>query len=497
MLKGIAISIFLLLIVLLHGCHVGPKFVPPPPPQTSSYTKASFVPDLVPGNGEPAQQLISGENLPKAWWGLFQSDSLNQVVAMAIENNPTIEEANANLAQAHQYVLAAKSAYYPGINFNSFVDRVKLPALPVGLLPGISAPPFNLFALGSVLSYSPDVFGLISNTVEQEKAFEEFQAFQLAIAHLTISGNVVNYALTIAQARAQLHAFENIIDDDLQRIAIIEKQLTNGTVNLNELLSAQNQLENDRAYLPHLKQQISSSENALAILVGRAPSDWSPPEFNLEEFHLPEDLPLIEPAQLVQRRPDILAAQAYLHASCAAIGIATASFFPQLDLSGRVFPIGETVSHAFRHSNLFWSLFFGISSPTYQGGRLWAQRQQKIDAYRAALANYDQTVLESLRQVADAIQSLNYDTELLKAEKKSVDILDKSLLLQQQRLSVGVINRIQLLDMMRQKEQTQFNYVTAKAQRYFDTAQLFIVLGGGLTFENISDTKCPTEEHEV
>jgi len=243
-------------------------------------------------------------------------------------------------------------------------------------------------------------------------------------------------------------------------------------------LIARSQLENDRTLLPPLRQQLSVARHALAILVGQPPAEWSAPKFDLDRFTLPRELPLSLPSELVHDRPDIMAAEAQLHAASATIGVATANLYPQITLSVSVGQQALTLGHFFEAGSNIWSLAGGLTAPIFHGGTLEAERQGAIDAYRASLANYEQTVLTSFGQVADVLQALTHDAEELVAQRHALEAADASLSLTRLSYSAGNVGVIQVLDAQRLHEQARLGYVRAEAQRFQDTAQLYLALGG-------------------
>jgi len=146
----------------------------------------------------------------------------------------------------------------------------------------------------------------------------------------------VSQAITIAGTRLQIAAVEEIVADDERNLDLVRTKLEGGKAAETDVLAAETQLANDRAQLPPLGQQLSVARHAFSILIGRFPAEWSPPEFDLADVGLPGDLPLTLPSELVHQRPDILAAEATLHAASAAIGVATAQLYPSITLSASV-----------------------------------------------------------------------------------------------------------------------------------------------------------------
>lgn len=469
--------------LVLAGCAVGPRFTRPVPPAASAYTSQRDQPRLTPGHGEPPQHLAVGRQIPAEWWGLFHSAALDGVLRQALTNNPTLAAARATLAQAQQTVLAARGAYYPELDISATAERQKGPAFALGLLgmfPGTHGlPTFNLYSLGPTVSYAPDVFGLTRRDVEARRAGAELERDQLAAAYLAITGNAVEEALNLARLRLEIKALTQIVSDDERNLALVRRKFIVGRVPRTDVLEAQTQLANDRALLPPLRQQQALAEDALTILVGKVPGQWTPPDFSLGNFRLPSELPLSLPSTLVRRRPDILAAEEQVHVRSAEVGIATAQMYPRIMLSASIATAALRPESLFSSSSGVWALLGGLTAPVFHGGALRAQRRESLDALTASLALYRQTVLAAFGQVTDTLRALGNDAELAAAQHQALDAARTSLELERASYAAGRGNVLQLLDAERSYEQAQLGYARATAQRYADSAQLLVALGGG------------------
>jgi len=469
----------IVLATALGGCTVGPNFVHPSPPKAAAYTQVAAAPHLVPGADEPAQQVIVGQAIPAAWWQLFRSPRLDRLVRLAIANNPTIAAAKARLIGAQQAVAEARGAYAPQIDVSASAERQKGPPFALGIRPSHDLPTYNLYSVGATASFSPDVFGLTGRRVEQQRALAQNQAYQLAAAQLAVTGNVVHQALVLATARLQIEALEATVAADEKTLALVRREYTDGKVARTDVLTVQARLENDRALLPPMRQQLATAQDALAILIGEAPASFSPPDFDLADFTLPAKLPVGLPSALAERRPDILAAEARMHAASAAVGVADAQMYPNFTLSASVGTAALVTRSLGNGSNLVWTLFDGLTAPIFHGGALTAQKQAAIDQFHAELAVYRQTVLAGLGQVADLLRSLGHDAERIQAERLALDAARDALNLAQRRYALGKTGLLPLLDAERRDQQQRVTYIQAKAQRYLDSAQLFVALGGG------------------
>ena len=456
---------------LLAACTVGPDYQRPQAPDTKAYTSEPLA-SLRDGSG---QQLAPGQDPAADWWSGFHSAALDATMQQAVAGNRSLAAAQATLAQAREAVNASAGALYPQLGLDAGAGRQKYGAQFSG---SQVFPAFTYYSVGPSVSYLLDYTGGQRRAVEQQQAQADYQAFQLQAATLSLTGNVAQQALASASARAQIAAVQELLDEDRKNLSLVQTAFAAGSVTRVDVLSAQSQLANDQTLLPPLRQQLSVARHALSILAGRAPADWAPPEFELEQLRLPQTLPLTLPSELAHRRPDILAAEAQLHAATAAVGVATSSLYPQINLTASAGQQSTSLSHMFDASSTVWGLAAGLTAPLFDGGTLRAQRRGAQDAARAALASYEQTVLQSFGQVADVLTALDHDVEQLAAQKNALDSAASSLDLTRQSYSVGNVGVLQVLDAERQYQQARLGYVRAQAQRYQDTAQLYLALGG-------------------
>ena len=470
-------------VLVLGGCEAGPNFVRPGPPEIRSYVPQKVTLNLAPDKNEPGQRLVTGQAIPRGWYRLFHARTLDEIVQEAITRSPTIAAAQATLAQAQQAVRQARGAYYPQIDLAASAQRQRGPANLLGQQPGRQLPVYNLYTVGPLASFSPDVFGVTARRVEQQTALARYRAYELAAAQLTLTGNVVTEALTMASDRAQLVAINNIIADDKHNVALIRKKFAVGRAPRTDVLLAESQFANDRALLPPLQQQLAAAEDALTTLIGRYPSQWSPPAFALSDFTLPTKLAVSVPSALVHQRPDILASEAQLHAASAAIGVAAGQVYPSFNLSASLASAAIEPGDLFKHSGLLGSVLANLTAPVFHGGALEAQKQGAVDAFRASAATYREVVLRAFGQVADTLRALDHDARLVEAEHQALRTADASLALQRLGYKAGRVDILKLLDAERSDQQARIGYARALSQRYLDTAQLFVAMGGGWSRE--------------
>jgi len=460
-----------LIAVLTAGCAVGPNFVRPDAPAVERYDTVPI--ELpAPGGVDATQRLVAA--ITRDWWALLQSPDLDDAIAQAIAASPTLESARAALAQADEVVNAARGAYYPQIDGSASASRQGTRTY--GRNP--SSLTTKIFSFGPLFSYTPDVFGRDRRFVEQQGALAENQLHQLAGAYVTLTASVATEAVTIAATLAQIRAAEDVVAADEHNLELVRIAYAAGSVARTDVLSAESQLAGDRTLLPPLRQQLSVARHALTVLIGKSPGEWAPPDFVLDTLALPTDLPVTVPSELVHDRPDILSSEAQLHAASAAIGVATAQLYPTITLSASVALETVATSGSFSGPIIASNLAAGLTAPLFHGGTLLAQRRAAIDAYAAQLGAYRQTVLLAFGQVADVLQALQHDAELLGAENTAVTTSEASLKLSQEAYAAGRGSLLQVLDAQRLYGQALLGYAHAKGQRYLDTILLFEAMGG-------------------
>jgi len=370
---------------------------------------------------------------------------------------------------------ASEGAEYPRLDLDASAGRLKYGAAFLGPQ---KLPPFTFYSVGFGVSYLFDFAGGVRRTVEQQRALAVSQLHEVAAAELAVSGNVAHQALAAASARAQIQSVEALLADDETNLKLVQDAFEAGSANRVDVLNARSQRANDQTLLPALRRELSTAEHALALLVGEAPAAFRAPDFRLEEFALPSSIPQTLPAELAHRRPDILAAEAQLHAATAAVGIAAANLYPQISLTATA-SMQSTVLHSLFDSNSSAAGLTGsLTQALFDHGALRARERAAREAMHASLANYEQVVLHSFGQVADALEALDQDRELLESEQSAVAISGENLGLTRESYTAGNTGVLQVLEAQRQSQQARLGLVRAQAQRFEDSIDLQLALGG-------------------
>lgn len=473
-------------LLLLGGCATGPSFHRPAAPATPGYrpagesrpvgTAAGAAQQRMPAAGGYAQRILLGAPAAPQWWTLFESPQLDELMQRAIADNHGLAAARDALAEARELVAAQSGQRYPQVGLQAGTGRQKYGAEFLGTF---AVAPFTYEAVGASVRYVLDYDGAIARSIEQQEALEQYQRSELDAAQLTLTGDVASEAVIIAATRGEIRAAAELLAEDRDNLNLVRTAFANGSVSKLDVLTAQSQLASDQALLPPFYQQLAMARHALALLLGEVPADWSQPDLELTDLRLPRQLPVSVPSQLVRRRPDILAAEAQLHAATAAVGVATANLYPQIVLSGTLGQQALTAGKLFDASSAAWSLIAGLTQPLFDGGTLRAERRAALDALHASAQRYQQVVLGSFGEVADFLDALDHDAQLVAAQANARDTSQASLELARQSYQAGNSGILQVVDAQRERQRAELGFLQAQSRQYLDTIQLLLAVGGG------------------
>ncbi len=425
-----------------------------------------------------AQTFDPDRDIPGDWWTLFQSRPLDELVRTALLESPTVAAAKATLRSARENYLAERgSLLLPAADGTFAGTREKVPAVEFGNPNGPSST-FTLISATVNVTYRLDLFGASRRQLEALRAQTDFQRWELEAANLSLTGNVVTTAINIASLRAQIAATNDIISSQEDQLRVVEKQLAVGGASRADVLAQSTQVAQTQATLPALEKALAQAQHRLAVLTGKTP-DTDTPVFDLDHLALPTDLPVSVPAKLIRQRPDVQAAEATLHQATAQLGVATANLFPQINLSGAIASDALSAGTLFTRGTGAWTVAGSLAQPIFHGGELIHKRRAAVADVDSAAAQYRQTVLAAMQDVADTLRALEADARDLRAEAAAEDLAAKSLDITKKQYTAGGVSYVQLLTAQRAYAQARENRVLAEATRYADSAALYQALGGG------------------
>ena len=462
---------------------VGPNFHKPAPPRVDRYTIEAQQAETASaqGPGGAAQRFLAEQEVPRNWWLLFGSEELNALVTEALRANPEVLSAQAALRQALENTAAQRGSYFPTVQagFDASRNRNATGVLAPNLASGTAV--YNLFTPQVTVSYVPDIFGGNRRQVESLAAQAEASRFQLDATYLTLTANVVTAAIQEAGIREEISATERVITLERESLAVLKRELEIGAIAEVDVYAQDAALAQLEATLPPLRRQLQTTRDQLAVLTGHLPAEFNPPGLELDRLVLPVDLPLGVPSQLVERRPDVRAAEAQLHAATAQVGVAIANMLPQLTITGAIGSSATAMGDLFKPGTGFWSAGANATQTLFAGGALLHHKRAADAALDQAAAMYKAAVLTAFENVADALHALDTDADALNAAGRAESAAKLSLEVVRHQLELGSVSYLALVVSEQTYQQTQISLIQARFARFTDTAALFQALGGSIT----------------
>lgn len=469
----------LILTSVLAGCAVGPDFQPPEPPASSRYTAENQPSRTVSALSAfgASQQIVPGLSLDGQWWHGFGSARLDDLVEQALRASPTLDAARAKLREAREtYAARAGDTLYPQVEAGAGAERQKLNQAAQGL--SGDSREFSLYDAGISVHYTLDLAGGNRRALEALAARTNYRSHELAAAQLSLAGNIVSTAFARAGLADQILVMEARARDLDARVDLAREQLRVGQASPDAVHVLQTEAARAWAELPLLHKQLEQQDHLLAVLSGQAPGTARVPDFRLDEFTLPARLPLVLPSELVRQRPDIQSAEALLHAANADYGVAVARLYPQIELGASLGSQALTTGALFGAGSAAWSLLGQLTQPLFKPG-LNAEKRASLAALDAAAANYQDVVLQALREVADVLRAVDQDARSL-AARATADTESRLYLHSMERqYALGSVSLGDVLQVRQQTWETRADLIDAQVRRLADSSALYLALGGG------------------
>jgi NodT family efflux transporter outer membrane factor (OMF) lipoprotein len=454
----------------LAGCAAGPDYKPPAAPAVPSYTRAP----VAAGAG---QALAADAAVDPTWWNAYGSPELDALVRKALEHNPNVDAAIANLKVAQQNVAAQRGFFYPTLQAGYTGTRQNVGnTLSSPLSTGDTV--FNLHTAQLSVGFVPDIFGMNRRQVESLKAQEDAQRFQLAAVRTTLASNVVSAAFQEAATVEQVRLIEETIATYRVQLKHLQRMHELGYSSAMDVAGAEAALAVALQLLPPLRKQLEQTRDLLAVLCGDLPNQGYRPA-SLDAIKLPPSLPLGVPSQLVEQRPDVRFAEAQVHSANAQVGVATANMLPQFTITALAGGAATAFSQMFTGGNGIWAIGGGVSQTLFAGGTLIARKRGAEAALVGALAQYQGVVITAFQNVADTLYALDNDARALQAARDAEAANDKLLVLTQKAFDTGYTSEPLLLAAKQAALQSKVTRLQAYGTYLADTAALYQSLGGG------------------
>jgi NodT family efflux transporter outer membrane factor (OMF) lipoprotein len=399
---------------VLAACSVGPDYRRPDVATPPAFKEAPK-PDSGWLPAAPADALDRG-----AWWQLFGDAELNALVEQVEVSNQNVAAAVAAYAQANALVRVQRASLFPTVAVDAGATRSG---------GGAALKTGNSLSAGASASWEADVWGALRRGVEGAQASAQASAADLAAARLSAQGLLATDYFALRDADNEIALLRQSVDAYQRALTITQNRYDAAIAAKTDVLQAQTQLETTRAALISLIAQRAQYEHAIAVLVGKPPSEFTlaPAAWNM---NVPA-VPLVVPSELLQRRPDIAAAERAVAAANAQIGVQQAAYYPSLSLSGSFGNSGTRVADLFGASTTLWSLGVSAAATVFNAGATGARVDQATAARDQAAAQYRQTVLAAFQAVEDqlsTIHSLADQAESRRAASAAADLTEQQLL---------------------------------------------------------------------
>ena len=457
----------------LAACSFGPTGTPPAMPEPAHYGAEPQPLQTVPAQGVRQQFVIGAKPVPD-WWKQYHSDDLDALVDEGLRNSPTLAATDRSLAAAREQLRAQiGSSLLPTIDAGAQASRQRALAIPEA---GPNTFLYNVFVGQLQAHYTFDIFGATRLANAALAARVDVQAYQFDAARRALAANIVSAAIASATLHAQIDTTERLITLANEQARDTSRRYELGAAAHTDALNAQQSAATLAASLPGLRQQWLTTRHALAVLLGRTP-DAAPADLDLASLHVPEQVPVSIPSDLLKSRPDIQAADATLKAAAGDVGVATAQMFPSLSLTASMGQGGFSWPLALSGAGALWSIGASLSQPIFHGGALVAQRRAAVDAYDAATAQYRQTVLAAFQNVADTLAALEHDAQSLDAAnvaaRSAQGVFDET----SARYRLGAVPESTARSSEQQYRNARLDEIRYTGARLSDTAALFQAMG--------------------
>jgi NodT family efflux transporter outer membrane factor (OMF) lipoprotein len=404
-------------LALVAGCSVGPDYKRPEAPAPAAYKEDGWKP------AEPKDAERRGE-----WWSIYQDTVLDGLERQIDISNQTLKEAEAAYSQAQAVVAEGQSGFWPTLSVTGAGTRsgqggggstgvTTITGTPT-VSPGRGSGSASSVNLSATASWDIDLWGKIRRTVESDVASAQASAADLANARLSAQGQLATLYFELRTSDQQQRLLDSAVQAFTQSLQITRNQYGAGVAAQTDVVTAETQLEQTRAQAIAVGVQRAQFEHAIAALIGKAPAD-----FAVAPAAMPATVPVPPaelPSALLERRPDIAAAERLMAAANAQIGVAISAYYPDLTLSASYGFASSGVAKLLRASNSFWSLGPQLVQPIFTGGLTQAQVAAAKASYAQSVATYRQTVLTGFQQVEDQLAALRILAQQAVVEENTV-----------------------------------------------------------------------------
>lgn len=462
-----------LLCASLSACMVGPDYVRPTLEVGTTYKEA-------PG-WKIAQPSADAPRGP--WWEMFGDSTLSELIRELNINNQNIVQAEAQYRQAVAIANASRAPLYPTVGATGSMSRSGAGGSSSGGR-AVSTGPVNSYNAGVQANWEIDLWGSVRRGIEAGEASQLASAANVAGVTLSSQGALAQSYFQLRILDEQRRLLSATVEAYARSLQLTQNRYDAGVSGKGDVALARTQLENARAQMIDLEWQRAQQENIIAVLLGRAPSTFKIADrsFDLQ----PPPIPVGLPSELLQRRPDISNAERLAAAANAQIGVATAAWFPSLNITANGGYATTQFTQWFTAPAQFWTLGPQLAQLIFDGGLRQAQIAQARAIYDAAAAKYRQTVLQSLQEVETAMTQVRVYEEEQRVIRIAVESAKEALRLARNQYEQGLVDYLSVAVLETTALNTERNEISMMGNRLASSVRLIVAMGGGWTTEDLN-----------
>lgn len=461
---------YLIALLLIAGCAVGPNYKRP---------KVNAPPTF---RGSSDTVTNSFGDLP--WWEVFHDEDLHHLIRVALTNNYDLRVAIARVEQAREIIAENRAGLFPQINYIAAAAKGKN-AVGVNNTVTPTATTTSFLGADANLSWELDIWGRIRRLTEEARA--QYLATEEARHDITVSliAQVAQNYIQLVALDYDLQIARDTTNSFGQSYQIFERRLTGGVGSKLETSAAEALFEANAATIPAIEQQIVAEENVLSVLTGQNPGPIRRVAYKGQQP--PPPIPPGLPSSLLERRPDIRAAEFQLRAANAQVGVAVADFLPNLNLNSL---IGQATTNwsFFSSAGFAWSVGASVTGPIFQGGRLRARYRETLALREQAALQYQAAVLRAFAEVSDALIARQKSAEAAAATDRAVAAYKEALRLALERYRLGKSSYYEVLQQQQLLFPTEHSLLQSRLNQYLAIVQLYRALGGGWQLDDHHQT---------
>ena len=484
------------LLLILPACVVGPKYHPPAPPAPAAVYKESPTQFKETGDwtvAQPADAKLRGK-----WWEIFNDPELNALEEQLDINNQNIKQFFENFMEARAVVREARAQYFPTLSTAPSFTRSRtsgnLSTTPVNTSNKGAEPQLQstIYSLPLEASWEPDLWGKVRNTVRQAHYAAQVSAADLENERLTEQASLAEFFFEIRGQDKLQQIFDDTVVADQKAYELTRSLYESGIDDQISVVEAETTLRSAQAGATNVAVARAQFDHAIAVLLGQTASNFSIPVRPMTVA--PPPIPVGVPSELLERRPDVAAAERTMAEANAAIGIAYAAYYPNLTLTGAGGFESSAFSKWLSWPSRFWSVGASIPETIFDAGLRRATVQQNVATYNADLAGYRQTVLTAFQQVEDSLAEVRILSKEIQQEQQAVDSAQTFLKLEQARYDTGVDPYIDVLIAQTTVLTDQQTLNGLQVQQMTSSVALVEALGGGWDRSQLPTTQQVTEK---